>query len=266
MKPLLAVEESGSGPPLVLLHGLATDRHIWRQVVPELARRRRVIHLDLPGFGESAPVGEAFELDQVADRVARGLTAHRVRAPFDLVGHSLGAGVALTMAARRPRSISRLVLVAPAGMTTLPAPVAAVIAASADAVLAARRLMAPLAEIGWARQLLLAGTVADASRVPASLAQQMVRASGSATRTAPALVTITTSDLRPLLSLTPAPLGVIWGSADVTMPASLVSVVTQERPDAQVEILEGAGHVPMVECPDEFTAALERLLETLPKD
>jgi pimeloyl-ACP methyl ester carboxylesterase len=170
------------------------------------------------------------------------------------------------MAARRPRSISRLVLVAPAGMATLPPPVAAAIAASADAVLAARRLMAPLVEIGWARQLLLAGTVADASRVPASLARQMVLASGSASRTASALATITTSDLRPLLSLTPAPLGLIWGSADMTMPASLASAVTRERPDAQVEILEGAGHVSMMECPDEFTAALKRLLATLPKD
>lgn len=266
MKPLLAVEESGSGRPLVLLHGLATDRHIWRRVVPALSQTRRVIRADLPGFGESTAVGDAFVLEEVADRVARGLSAHRVKAPFDLVGHSLGAGVALTMAASRPRSVARLVLVAPAGMATLPPALATAIAAGADAVLAARRLMAPLADIGWARQLLLAGAVADASRVPPELARQMVRASASASRTGPALATITTSDLRPLLTEAPAPLGVIWGSADATMPASLASVVTQERPDAHVEILEGAGHVPMVECPDEFTAALERLLETLPKD
>lgn len=139
MPGLLAIEDSGHGDPVVLVHGLATTRKIWGLVAPVLALTRRVVTLDVPGFGESAPAGPGFDLEAVAERIARGLAAQGVRAPFDLVGHSLGAGVALTLAAARPRSVRRLVLVAPAGLAEVPRPAAAALAATADGLLAARR-------------------------------------------------------------------------------------------------------------------------------
>lgn len=114
MGAMLAVEQSGEGEPLVLIHGLATTRAIWMLVTPALSRRRRVVTLDVPGFGESEPAGPGFELEAVADRIARRLAARGVSGPFDLVGHSLGAGLALTLAARRPHAVRKLVLAAPA--------------------------------------------------------------------------------------------------------------------------------------------------------
>ena len=65
----LGRDDHGSGEPLVLLHGVATSRMIWCRVVGPLAERRRVIAVDVPGFGESAPVGPGFELPDVADRL-----------------------------------------------------------------------------------------------------------------------------------------------------------------------------------------------------
>jgi pimeloyl-ACP methyl ester carboxylesterase len=259
-EPLLALEVAGAGKPLVLLHGLATDRRIWRAVVPALARRRRVVSVDLPGFGASAPAGEAFELDEVAERIARGLAARRITTPFDLVGHSLGAGVATTLAAQRPGAIDRLVLVAPAGFNAMPDAISSVLAAGVDAALAAHRWLVPLTDLAWGRRLLLAGTAADGASIPPSVARQMVNASASAQRSAPALATITRSDLRPRLLDVRAPLGLIWGEKDRTVPASLAVALTLVRPDAEVVLLPDAGHVPMVECPDAFVAALERLL------
>ncbi|MGO9793546.1 MAG: alpha/beta fold hydrolase [Solirubrobacteraceae bacterium] len=259
-EPLLALEVAGAGKPLVLLHGLATDRRIWRAVVPALARRRRVVSVDLPGFGASAPAGEAFELDEVAERIARGLAARRITTPFDLVGHSLGAGVATTLAAQRPAAIDRLVLVAPAGFNAMPDAISSVLAAGVDAALAAHRWLVPLTDLAWGRRLLLAGTAADGANIPPSVARQMVNASASAQRSAPALATITRSDLRPRLLDIRAPLGLIWGEKDRTVPASLAVALTLVRPDAELVLLPDAGHVPMVECPDAFVAALERLL------
>jgi pimeloyl-ACP methyl ester carboxylesterase len=261
MAALLAVAEVGSGEPLVLLHGIATDRHIWDLTLTELAAERRVVAVDLPGFGGSAPVDDEFELDPVAKRIVHGLAGRGITGPFDLVGHSLGGGVAIALAAAHPRLVRRLVLVAPAGLRPFPAPISNLLAASADAVLAARRGAVSLTDVRWGRKLLLALTTADGAELPPTLARQMVEASAAARRTAPALATITSSDLRPLLAQTRMPLGVIWGEADRTVPIRALGDLLEARPDAVVTRIPGAGHVPMVERPDVFVEALRILIQ-----
>jgi pimeloyl-ACP methyl ester carboxylesterase len=266
MTGLLAIEDTGRGEPLVLIHGLATTRRIWGLVAPILAHSRRVVTLDVPGFGESAPAGPGFELEAVAQRIARGLAARGVRAPFDLVGHSLGAGVAVTLAATRPRSVRRLVLVAPAGFAAYPRPASYALAASADRLLAARRRVGALADLRWGRRMLLGLAAADGALIAPTQARLMIDASAGAQRTATAMATITRTNLVPLLRGTHTPLGVMWGADDRTVPARNVDLVRHARPDARVAIIERAGHVPMVERPEEFAAALERLLSALDKD
>ena len=261
--PLLAIEEVGAGPPLVLLHGLATSSVIWAAVRGELSRTRRVVTVDLPGFGRSAPVDEAFELERVASRIARGLAGRRVTGPYDLVGHSLGGVVAAALAEMRPRSVGRLVLVAPAGLAPLPPILVRLLAAAADPLLAARRRLAPLAELPVGRRALLAFAAADGARIPPSQARMMMRASADARRTGAALATVAATDLRALLHRVPAPLGVIWGDADRTISSAYAPTLTRARPDARVEIIAGAGHVVMAEKPTEFTAALARLLDAM---
>jgi pimeloyl-ACP methyl ester carboxylesterase len=264
MCPLVAIESAGAGEPLVLLHGIATDSRIWSGVVPALAHDRRVVTVDLPGFGRSAPAGDGFELERVASRICRGLAARGVRAPFDLVGHSLGGGVAIMLAARRPRLVRRLVLVAPAGLRPFPPAISTLLAATANRFLSMRRSAAPLADLVWGRRLLLALTAADGADVPPAVARAMIEASATARRTAPALETITSADLRPLLAEIQAPLGVVWGEADLTVPIRALAELLAVRPDARVVRLARAGHVPMVERPDAFVAALEQLLAQLP--
>jgi pimeloyl-ACP methyl ester carboxylesterase len=261
MPSLLAMDEFGTGEPLVLVHGIATDRSIWQLVVAELSRTRRVIALDVPGFGASSPVGDDFVLAEVADRIVDGLAAVGVTGPFDLVGHSLGGGVSIVLAAAHRQLVRRLVLVAPAGLRPFPTTVSNLLAASADAVLAARRGAAPLTDTWWGRKLLLALTAADPADMPPILARQMVEASAAAQRTAPALATITSADLRLTLAHTQMPLGVIWGEADRTVPIRALEDLLQARPDANVVRVPDAGHVPMVERPAEFVAALERLIQ-----
>jgi pimeloyl-ACP methyl ester carboxylesterase len=156
-----------------------------------------------------------------------------------------------------------LVLVAPAGMRPLPVAVANLRAAGADAVLAARRGAISLTDVWWGRKLLLALTAADGADLPPTLARQMIEASATAQRTAPALATITTSDLRPALADLRVALGVIWGEADRTVPIRALDDLLAARPDAVVARLTDTGHVPMVERPLEFVRALQQLLDEL---
>src|SRR5579863_1844969 len=168
MPPLLALEDVGTGEPLVLLHGIATDRRIWDLTLGQLRGTRRVLALDLPGFGESAPVGDDFDLHEVADWIVDGLSQEGLTAPFDLVGHSLGGGIAIVLAATHPHLVRRLVLVAPAGLRPFPLAV--------STVLAARRGAVALTDTWWGRRLLLALSTADAAALPPTIARQMVEA------------------------------------------------------------------------------------------
>jgi pimeloyl-ACP methyl ester carboxylesterase len=236
---------------------------IWNLVEPELARRHRVVTLDVPGFGASAPAGPGFQLEAVADRIARGLAARGIRR-FDLVGHSLGAGVAVTLAGRRIRAVRRLVLVAPAGLSAYPGSAVRALVAGVDGLLAVRRSLSPLSDWAWGRRLLLATAVADAAALPPTQARLLVGASAGARRTPEALATITSADLSLALERLPIPVGLIWGARDRTVPARLARKIVRLRPDCQLEMIERAGHVSMVERPEAFARALEALLGRLP--
>ena len=234
-------------------------------MLPALSRSRRVITLDVPGFGESAPAGAGFELNEVAERIADGLAVAGVRRPFDLVGHSLGAGIALTLATDIPAAVRRMVLVAPAGIAPVHRAASRIMSAGVERTLWARRRMVALTDFGWGRRVLLALTAADPAALAPTQARMIIDASAYARRTAAAFATITGNDLRPLLGALGAPLGVIWGDSDRTVPIRHLAGIRDARPDADIVVIEHAGHVVMVERPQNFVAALEGLLTRLPK-
>ena len=92
----LSYFRTGSGPPLLLLHGLGMGKVVWRPVVPLLAREREVIAIDLPGFGDSPRGPRTIEgLAHAVAGFAAGLGLER---PY-VAGNSLGGGIALVMGA-----------------------------------------------------------------------------------------------------------------------------------------------------------------------
>lgn len=112
--PLLHVAgDAGSGPPVVLLHGVASSSVTFEYVVPLITGRHRAISIDLLGFGGSpAPEDAAYTIDEHVAALRRTLRAMRLHRVV-LVGHSLGALIAVRYAAGYRRDITRLVLVSP---------------------------------------------------------------------------------------------------------------------------------------------------------
>jgi pyruvate dehydrogenase E2 component (dihydrolipoamide acetyltransferase) len=256
----LGRDEQGDGEPLVLLHGVATSRLIWRRVLAPLALRRRVIAVDVPGFGESEPVGPGFELEQVADRLVDGLGLDR----FDLVGHSLGGAVAVATAARHPAAVRRLVLVSPAGLAPRATRAAAALGAAAERAVYARRALGyQLTARARGRRAMFGTTVADAARLHPDDARLLLDASAGARRISAGVRRALEADLRADLAAAPMPVGLIWGAADRVVPYAGLDALRRLRPDARVETLPATGHIPQIEHPAAFAAALERILDAL---
>jgi pimeloyl-ACP methyl ester carboxylesterase len=259
----LALDEAGAGEPLVLIHGLGTDRGVWNETSDALAERHRVIALDLPGFGESAPAGPGFDLGEVADVVAAEVGG-RVGGGFDLLGHSLGGAVALTLARRHPGAVRRLILSAPAGFRPRSRPLATGVATAAPALLRGRRLIGTrLVGSVAARRLLLWGALSDAGRISPDRAQMMLDASRGAQRLRPAAEAALTADLAEDLGAVEVPVGLIWGTRDPLMPPETTETIRRCRPEAPVALVPEAGHVAQLERPELFVEAVDRVLSEM---
>jgi pimeloyl-ACP methyl ester carboxylesterase len=102
-------DEQGAGEPLVMLHGGAVDSRFFDANVAALAERLRVIRTDLWGHGRTADREGPFSLDSFAADVAE-LIERVAGGPAHVFGHSIGAGVAMVLAMRRPELVRRLVL------------------------------------------------------------------------------------------------------------------------------------------------------------
>jgi pimeloyl-ACP methyl ester carboxylesterase len=263
----VTIDVRGAGDPLALLHGLGASRSVWRRAAPRLARERLVIAPDLPGLGGSAPAGPGFDLGGVADVLA-GELAERAGGAFDLLGTSLGGAVAVRLADAHPDLVRRLVLAAPAGFTPWPWPLAAVgapgVGALSDRVLAVRRIVGTRAPgSATVRRALRWGAIAEPARLSAGDARAVFEASRGSERIGAAVTAALRADLRPVLRRLEVPLGLIWGERDRVVPISTLESVRALRPDAVVETIPDAAHIPQLERPVEFAAAVQRVLERL---
>jgi pimeloyl-ACP methyl ester carboxylesterase len=106
----LYYETHGSGPPLILLHGGLGSGEMFGPVLPLLAERHQVIAVDLQGHGRTADIDRPIDIRLMAGDIAALIDHLRMDTP-DVVGYSLGGGVALQTAAQYPAKVRRLVMV-----------------------------------------------------------------------------------------------------------------------------------------------------------
>jgi len=100
---------AGKGDPVVLLHGYAQNSHMWRSLIPELAKTHTVIAPDLRGFGQSAKPTTGYEKKSMAQDIHALVTSLGVKKAI-LVGHDIGLMVAYAYAAQYPAEVQRIVL------------------------------------------------------------------------------------------------------------------------------------------------------------
>jgi len=108
---LLYYQDKGRGTPVVLLHGMAASHHYWDSYASLLAPKHRVLSLDLLGFGRSPmPTTATYTYEEHLASILETLEAAGLKQPFILVGHSMGALLALRLAATYLGKVSKLVL------------------------------------------------------------------------------------------------------------------------------------------------------------
>lgn len=112
----MAYIEIGSGTKtLLLVHGLASNAGFWRYTIPELAKKYRVIAVDLPGYGKSAKGDYTYSMDFYATQINEFLSEKSIDKVV-YVGHSMGGQIGLTFALKYPEKLEKLVLASPAGV------------------------------------------------------------------------------------------------------------------------------------------------------
>ena len=271
--PVHYLDFGGSGPTMLLVHGLAGSALNWMAVGPSLAKSHRVLALDLAGFGETPLFGRSATVDAHASLVHDFIV--RVAAePVVFAGNSMGGHIGVLEAAAHPESVRSLVLVDPAipgAHVSRPEPLMlgamAALSVPGLAETLVDRRSRELGPEGLVRQA-LALVCADPSRVdPAvveahvqltrermQLGRQNTRAFVQASRS----IGLRMANPRfwARVAAVTAPTLVVHGSLDRLIPVSASRELVRRRPDWQLEVLDGVGHVPMMETPDLFLDAL----------
>jgi pimeloyl-ACP methyl ester carboxylesterase len=258
--------EEGTGPVLLLIHGMAGTYENWREVIGPLSRHHTVLAPDLPGHGSSAPGGGDYSLGALAAEL-RDLLAVLGHDRATLVGHSLGGGVAMQFAYQFPEIAERLVLVSSGGLGPEVSPILRAAALpGADVFIAATA--GPGSAVGstLARGLAAIGLrpspdIAEVARGYASLADRDRRVAFLATLRA----VVGTGGQRVragdrLYLAEDVPVLIIWGARDPIIPAHHGRDAHRAIPGSRLEILDDVGHLPQIEAPGRFVAVLEQFL------
>jgi pimeloyl-ACP methyl ester carboxylesterase len=264
-RPLNYVQ-AGSGPVLLLIHGIAGTLENWQTVIGPLARQYTVVALDLPGHGGSAPSAGDYSLGALATGL-RDLLVALGHERATLVGHSLGGGIAMQFAYQFPEITERLVLVSSGGLgPEVSALLRAAALPGADQFIAATAALGNNIGSKVARGLGVLGlrVSTDIGVVAggyASLVDRERRTAFLATLHG----VIGTGGQRihagdRLYLAEGMPIQIIWGERDPIIPVQHARNAHEAMPGSQLEIFKGVGHLPQLERPERFIAVLERFI------
>lgn len=260
---------TGSGDPIVLLHGIGRDRTDWFRVVPALGEHHTVYAIDIEAFGESEAWGERVTLASMAHMVRRTLAAVGEQRPVVLMGNSMGGAVALRMHADDPSAIRALVLVSPAGfgddaatgLRLMTLPVVGEVLQRFNCVAATLQVRALFADASLATRQ-LAQASARRMRKPGARRHylQVIRDLGAWSGVKPEW----RREVLASLAEAGTPTIVLWGDRDVVLPYRHLDSVSVSVPHAVPVTLPGLGHAPQLEDPDRFLELVDAFLDGLP--
>jgi pimeloyl-ACP methyl ester carboxylesterase len=250
--------QGGQGEDLLLLHGFMGSKEHWTPIAGALSRHFRVTAPDLPGFGESALVaGSDYSIPAQVERIrvfADALGLER----FWLGGSSMGGNIAGAFAARYPERVRGLWLIAPLGVAGAePSGIDRLRDARGKPPLIIERpgqfeeiVSLVLEERPWIPEPafeFLARDAASRYRHYLWVDGQIHLPGGTGNRPA--------TPLEPLLAGSQIPTLIMWGDKDRVLHVSGARVLADVMPNAEVEIMPGVGHLPMLEKPGDSTRA-----------
>jgi 2-hydroxy-6-oxonona-2,4-dienedioate hydrolase len=253
------VLEAGSGPALVMIHGTGGHLEAYARNVRALSAHYRVVLYDMVGHGYSDKPDRPYTIDVLSDHLVALLDALGIEQAH-LSGESIGGWVAAWTAAHHPERVGRLVLNTPGNITNKPE----VMAAVRDSSLKAVREASPATVRARVEWLFHDTTMVSDELVALRLAIY----------TQPGFLTAMTNivavqnwEYREPYVWSPewcdrigAPTLLLWTDHDPTGTVEEAELLREWIPDACVQVIEGAGHWPQWEKPDEFHQAHLRFL------
>jgi pimeloyl-ACP methyl ester carboxylesterase len=263
---------AGSGPPLVIVHGMVNSSKHWRDVALKLAESHTVIVPDLIGHGDSATPRGDYALGAHAAVIRDLLSALGIESA-SIVGHSLGGGIAMVFFWQFPHKVERLALISSGGLgqevspmlrgAALPGASAFVWAASHPTVIAALDgVGAGLGRLGWRKAVYLKAV---------TRALRPLQAPGSRQAFLHSLRSVIdvhgqkVSALDRLYLLGPVPTLIVWGERDRTIPLEHGRNAHEQIPGSRFETLPRSAHFPNLEDPNGLSDVLGGwLAETKP--
>lgn len=268
-----AFRRTGSGPPLLLVHGIGAAHTTWDRVIDRLSERHTVIAPDLLGHGFSAKPRVGYSSTLYVNGLRDLLDIFGIEQPA-IIGHSFGGGVAMQFAYQYPERVAQLVLVASGGLGREVSPMLRAISMpGADLVLTASQLPPVRSSVVGVSSAVRSSrafndvedSIGDLVRVYLSLGDRagrwafrrllrgVIRPSGQIVS---ALDRAYLSERIPTL--------IIWGNQDRIVPVSHGVAGHQAMPGSTLEIFGEAGHTPHRQEPERFVEVVERFIEQRP--
>jgi pimeloyl-ACP methyl ester carboxylesterase len=260
---------SGDDPPVVFVHGLGGQWQNWLENVPRAAQARRVIAVDLPGFGLSEPMREKVTIPRFGEFVLKLLDSLGLE-HVHLAGNSMGGFVASETAIQAPERVERLVLVSAAGISNVNMAKAPVLTLARAATVITAFTAARHKAIA-SRPVSRHAALALVARYPSQLKPDLVWEGLIKGTGKPgfddALRATLSYDFRDRLPEIRQPTLIVWGEYDSILPVRDADEFERLIEDSRKIVMENTGHVPMVERPAAFNDMLARFLaETGPAE
>jgi pimeloyl-ACP methyl ester carboxylesterase len=241
--------------PIVLIHGTASNLHTWDGWAAGLLPSRRVVRMDLPGFGLTGPAPDGTYTPQRYAHFVLDVMDHLGIKRAILVGNSLGGGVAWLAAVTAPDRVAKLVLIDAAGfpLQSRSVPI--------GFRLAAMPMVAPLFNHVLPRSVIessLRSVYGDPARITpetVDLYYDMTRRAGNREALAQKTAQTNFAPLEHLISTIGQPTLILWGAADRLVDPANADRFHAAIPGSQVMVFPGLGHVPQEEAPKETLAA-----------
>jgi pimeloyl-ACP methyl ester carboxylesterase len=257
------IGEQGEHRPIVFVHGLGGQWQNWLENIPRFAQTRRVVALDLPGFGLSGMPRNKISIE-LYGRVLAELGDRLDLNPAILVGNSMGGFVSAELATRRPDSVERLLLVSAAGVSQMDVAKRPLLAATKAAGLV---ISDNAVQQRWVarrptlRHAALAIVARHPTRIRADMAFEGLIKGSAKPGFESALRACLEYDFRDRLPEIGCPTLVLWGEKDAIIPVSDADKFVELIEGARKIVMEDTGHVPMVERAPTFNNILEEFLE-----